>query len=155
MKRVLPLIAGAVIAGTTVGCTGPFTLTKKVHTFQTSFEDKWMDEVAFLGCWIFPVYELAMLADGLILNSIEFWTGDSPADTVYLDKDGNKAQMTLRADNKIEIKSGDKTVLLEKTIDGIIATDSAGTLLYRAKKGTDQAIRVYDANNTLIKSSQI
>ena len=64
------------------GCTGPFALTKKVHKWQTGFDDKWVDEVAFLGLIIFPVYEFATLADAIVLNSVEFWTGDNPMDSV-------------------------------------------------------------------------
>lgn len=80
MKKVIISAAAACILLT--GCTGPFALTKKLHTWQTGFEDKWVDEVAFLGCIILPVYGLSTLADGLIFNSVEFWTGDNPMDTV-------------------------------------------------------------------------
>ncbi|HKL21269.1 MAG TPA: DUF3332 family protein [Tichowtungia sp.] len=78
MKKALICIAALSMLLT--GCTGPFTLTKKVHTWQTSFDDKWVDEAAFLGCVILPVYGLATLADGLIFNSVEFWTGENPMD---------------------------------------------------------------------------
>ena len=155
MKKILPILVAATLVTTISGCTGPFSLTKRVHTFQTSFDDKWVDEVAFLGCVFFPVYGFSTIVDALILNSVEFWTGDNPMDTVLLEQDGHKAIMTLRDDNKIEIKSGAKTVLLEKTLKGVIATDTEGSFLYRAHKGTDQAIRLYDAQNELIKSSNI
>ena len=81
MKKFL--IAAVTLSILLTGCTGPFVLTKKVHTWQTSFDDKWVDEVAFLGCVILPVYGLATLGDGLIFNSVEFWTGDNTMDTVY------------------------------------------------------------------------
>ncbi|QHI70442.1 DUF3332 family protein [Tichowtungia aerotolerans] len=80
MKKILLSVITLSILLT--GCTGPFVLTKKVHTWQTSFEDKWVDEVAFLGCIILPVYSLSTLADGLIFNSVEFWTGENPMDSV-------------------------------------------------------------------------
>jgi hypothetical protein len=79
MKKFIPLALIASILLT--GCTGPFVLTKNLHKWQTSFEDKWVDEVAFLGCVILPVYGLATLADGLIFNSVEFWTGENPMDS--------------------------------------------------------------------------
>ena len=79
MKKWIPVLLAACILLT--GCTGPFALTKKLHSWQTGFDDKWVDEVAFLGCIILPVYSLATLADGLILNSVEFWTGENPMDT--------------------------------------------------------------------------
>lgn len=72
------VLALGLFAGTTVGCTGHFRLTKKVHTWQTGFENKWAAEGVFLGCVILPVYGLCMLGDGLIFNSMEFWGGNNP-----------------------------------------------------------------------------
>ena len=76
MKKFIPalLIASVLLTG----CTGPFQLTKNLHKWQTSPEEKWMDEVVFLGCIILPVYGLATLGDALIFNSIEFWGGENP-----------------------------------------------------------------------------
>ena len=76
MKKFL--VAVVTLSILLTGCTGPFVLTKNLHKWQTSPEDKWMDEVAFLGCVILPVYGLATLGDALIFNSIEFWGGENP-----------------------------------------------------------------------------
>ena len=76
MKKLVPFLLIASILLT--GCTGPFAMTKALHKWQTSPEDKWMDECLFLGCVILPVYFVTTLADGLILNSIEFWGGENP-----------------------------------------------------------------------------
>jgi hypothetical protein len=81
MKKVIPGLLAATILLT--GCTGPFALTKKVHHWQTNVsENQWVQEVAFLGCVILPVYGLSCLADAIIFNSVEFWTGDNPMDSV-------------------------------------------------------------------------
>lgn len=77
-KKVITALTGCILLA---GCTGPFALTKKVHTWQTGFEEKWVDEAAFLGCVILPVYSLCTLGDAVIFNSIEFWTGDNPMNT--------------------------------------------------------------------------
>lgn len=76
MKKFIPalLVAGILLTG----CTGPFQLTKNLHKWQTSSEDKWIDEVAFLGCVILPVYGICCLGDAIIFNSIEFWGGENP-----------------------------------------------------------------------------
>jgi hypothetical protein len=77
MKKFIPalLIASVLLAG----CTGPFQLTKNLHKWQTNVsEERWTEEVVFLGCVIIPVYELCTLADVLIFNSIEFWGGENP-----------------------------------------------------------------------------
>ena len=80
MKKFL--IAAITLSILLTGCTGPFVLTGKLHDWQTSFDEKWVDEVAFLGCVILPAYGLCMLGDAIIFNSVEFWTGDNPMDSV-------------------------------------------------------------------------
>jgi hypothetical protein len=40
--------------------------------------DKWVNWLVFLGLSIIPVYQLFVLADVLVLNSLEFWTGRNP-----------------------------------------------------------------------------
>jgi hypothetical protein len=42
-----------------------------------------MREGVFLLLVILPVYEFSLLIDGLLLNSIEFWTGDKPVKERY------------------------------------------------------------------------
>ena len=37
-----------------------------------------MNELVFIAFWIVPVYEISMLADVLVINSIEFWSGSNP-----------------------------------------------------------------------------
>jgi hypothetical protein len=76
MKKFL--IAAITLSILLTGCTGPFQLTKNLHKWQTGQDDKWVDEVMFLGCVILPVYGLATLGDALIFNSIEFWGGENP-----------------------------------------------------------------------------
>ena len=41
------------------------------------FRSKWANEAIFLGLNIIPVYGFAYLADIVVFNSIEFWTGES------------------------------------------------------------------------------
>lgn len=76
MKKFIPALLIASILLT--GCTGPFQLTKNLHKWQTSNDEKWVDEAVFLCCVILPVYGLCTLGDALIFNSIEFWSGENP-----------------------------------------------------------------------------
>ena len=92
MKKLIPVLLITSILLT--GCTGTFELTKKLHSWQTGFDDKWVDEVAFLGCVILPAYSLCVLGDAIIFNSVEFWTGDNPMDSVN-NQTGN--EMCLRS----------------------------------------------------------
>lgn len=59
-------------------CIGSFTLTKKVMAWNNQVGNKFLNEVVFVAFWILPVYEVSSIADLLVLNSIEFWSGRSP-----------------------------------------------------------------------------
>lgn len=59
-------------------CIGSFSLTNSVLKWNNSVGAKAVNELVFVAFWILPVYEVTAIADLLILNSIEFWTGDNP-----------------------------------------------------------------------------
>jgi len=150
MKKIISCaMVGVLILA--AGCTGPFALTKKVHTWQTSFDDKWVDEVAFLGCVLLPVYSLSALADAVILNSVEFWTGDNPMDA-SLSKDGEHVKMTSTDDGSILLESDAGTCVLQKSADGVQALDADGNVLYTSRTGEDSKVRVYNAQGEVIRT---
>ena len=57
-------------------CIGSFQLTNKVKDWNESLGDKFINEVVFLAFHIVPIYEICMFADGVVFNSVEFWTGE-------------------------------------------------------------------------------
>lgn len=57
-------------------CIGSFTLTNKLKSWNESVGNKFVNELLFIGMHIIPVYEITIFVDALVLNSIEFWTGD-------------------------------------------------------------------------------
>lgn len=59
-------------------CIGSFGLSNKLHSWNNSIGSKWVNELVFLAFCIVPVYEVSLIADGLIINSIEFWSGSNP-----------------------------------------------------------------------------
>jgi hypothetical protein len=61
-------------------CVGQFGLFHKVleWNIQTGQNNKWFQEGLFLLLNIIPVYGGALLVDGIVLNSVEFWTGTNP-----------------------------------------------------------------------------
>lgn len=142
------------------GCTGPFALTQSVHTWQTSFDAKWVDELAFLGC--LPVYSLSCVSDVVILNSVEFWTGANPMDTqgdngdnpsptdAQLENGEDATVMTLQKNGAIRIDTDDQTCILKRTKDGVVAKDATGKLLYKSSTH-DQLVKITDADGNLIK----
>lgn len=67
------------------GCYGGFHLTKALYKFNGEIKvdgspeaNRVAQSVIMVLLVIVPVYQLAALADAVILNSIEFWTGKNP-----------------------------------------------------------------------------
>lgn len=59
-------------------CIGSFRLTSSVMKWNNQVGSKFLNEVVFFAFWVLPVYEVTALADVLVLNSIEFWSGRNP-----------------------------------------------------------------------------
>ena len=89
MKQKIVMISAlfAFVSLATVGCYGPFNLTRRVHKWNGQAGDKWVQEVVFLAFAIVPVYGFAALGDAIVFNSIEFWTGNNPVQSASADKE--------------------------------------------------------------------
>ena len=61
-------------------CIGSFSLTNKLMDWNNQIGSKFVNELVFIAFWIVPVYEISALADVLVINSIEFWSGENPVD---------------------------------------------------------------------------
>jgi hypothetical protein len=89
MKRLLATLV--VISFLFTGCIGSFVAFNKLRVWnQNVTDEKWVNEVVFLGLTFFFVYGLVSLADVIIFNSIEFWTGENPMANVKFSKKGDK-----------------------------------------------------------------
>jgi len=70
-------LAGVLVLGSlTAGCYGPFNLTRNLHHWNGTIENKWGQEGLFI--LLSPVYGICVLGDSLIFNSIQFWGGENP-----------------------------------------------------------------------------
>ena len=81
-------------------CIGSFKLTNKVLSWNYQIGNKFVNELVFVGLWILPVYEISAIADALIINSIEFWSGTNPIEA------GTK---TVTSDNERYLVAWDNT----------------------------------------------
>ncbi|MDH6310883.1 hypothetical protein M2451_003694 [Dysgonomonas sp. PFB1-18] len=80
MKRRFVSVAAVALAGMLMfsSCIGSFGLFNKVLAWNQTIDNKFVNEVVFFAMWIVPVYEISFLADILVINSIEFWSGENP-----------------------------------------------------------------------------
>lgn len=90
MKKIfIPVAIAALMCGSLTSCMGQFALSKKIYAWNEQISNKFVNELVFVAFWVLPVYEVCGLADVLVLNSIEFWSGDNPmtASTKAIDTD--------------------------------------------------------------------
>jgi hypothetical protein len=119
---ILSLVAVSLVG--TTGCIGSFQLTRKLYTFNTSASpDKWVQELVFLGLNVVPVYGLAIAADALFANAVEFWTGTNPV----------VSARTVRSDGTALVQTGSttsegKTMVIEEIKDGVTLSSTTMTL---------------------------
>ena len=60
------------------GCLGPGHATGRLYRWNDSFEGKWSRQGIFLVA--LPGYLVTSIADNLIFNSWQWWTGVNPID---------------------------------------------------------------------------
>ncbi len=138
-------LIACLLAGSTLfsGCYGSFALTKKVHSWNGEVSsDKFIQWFVFLGLNVIPVYGLAVAVDALLVNTLEFWTGENPAvgmatrveqnpdgtATIYRGDDVFTAVPV--AEDRVEIfQDGQRVGVAAVTKDGgLVVTDEAGNV---------------------------
>ena len=85
---------------TTPSCIGTFSLTNRLLGWNQHVGDKFLNELVFFAFWVLPVYEVCGLADLLVLNSIEFWSGSNPMAKGERIIDGNDGKYLVKCDGK-------------------------------------------------------
>ena len=150
-------LAGSILS---TSCIGSFSLTNKLLSWNQSVGNKFVNEVVFFAFWIVPVYEVAALADILVLNSIEFWSGnnalakgtkviegqdgrylvdcDKNGYTITSENDGSVARLDFNDDNKTwSVTANGQTMELMTFIDD-----------------THVQLPAYDGQTTIVELSQ-
>ena len=88
MKKTKLTVLCAIMSGSLLfsSCIGSFGLWSKLKDWNQGLGNKFVNEIVFLAFHIVPVYEVAILSDVLVLNSIEFWSGSNPIAQVGTEK---------------------------------------------------------------------
>ena len=76
-SRLGALLLAVTLTLTTTACIGPFPATNAVYDWNHEVSDnEWAQEGVFMLFNILPVYGITLFVDAIVLNSIEFWTGE-------------------------------------------------------------------------------
>lgn len=114
MKKLKLTVLCTVLGGSLMlsSCIGSFGLWNNLKGWNQNIGNKFVNEVVFLAFHIIPVYEVAYLADIIVLNSIEFWSGSNPIAEVGTERtiQGEKGEYTVRTntDGYTIIKKGEE-----------------------------------------------
>ncbi len=109
MKKVKKVVVALSLATTLFlsSCIGSFGLTNRVLDWNKGLGNQFVNEVVFIAFHIVPVYGITCLADVIVINSIEFWTGSNPI-----------------ADNSQVINTENGQVVIEQNANGYTITNN-------------------------------
>ncbi len=150
-KQVVVLLLVATMAIMSVGCYGSFNLTKKVYNWNGSLGNKWVVELVFLVCYIVPVYGIAAFIDVVILNSIEFWTGNKPMASNITSQDGTTVAFNAEK-NEMTISYAGKSFVVTRDNGKSTVKDAEGNVLAYAVSDENGNMNIVDANGKVLNS---
>ena len=145
MKRNKMFLVAAVLSGSLLfsSCVGSFGLFNRLTTWNQSLGNKFVNELVFLAFNIVPVYGVAYLADALVINSIEFWSGSNPMANVGDVKKGeNGNYMVKTLENGYSITKEGETASMDLIYDkeantwNVVANGESAELVKMNNDGT-------------------
>ena len=149
MKRGKLTLVAVVLSGSLLfsSCVGSFGLFNRLSSWNQSVGNKFVNELVFLAFNIVPVYGVAYLADALVINSIEFWSGSNPMANVgdvkkVKGENGNYMVKTLENGYSItkegETASMDLIYNKEANTWNVVANGESAELVKMNNDGTAQ-----------------
>ena len=157
MRRMIAVCVLAGLLPLASGCFGSFGMTRKVYGFNKQVSsDKWVREIVFLVLVIVPIYGLATLADGLIFNLIEFWTGRNPVlaedgDSQTIRTAEGSATLTRISANALDVSvrgadGSERRFVMVREEEGFVAQTPEGALLARVADVDGQPVLLAGAS---------
>ena len=139
MKKMNLKLAAVLLAGTmlTSSCVGSFSLFNKLAGWnKEATSNKFVNELIFLV--ISPAYAVCGAVDALVLNTIEFWSGNNPVASNV-----GKTQQVLGEDGRY--------YAVKTLTDGYEITAPDGDVLtFIYDKDTDSWSKIQDGKTTEI-----
>lgn len=150
MKKFnMKMAATVMICGSFIfsSCIGSFGLHSKLVSWNQGISTKFVNELVFLAFNIIPVYGVCYMADALVINSIEFWSGSNPIASIgdvkkVKGENGNYLVETLENGYSIT-KEGESTsieLVYDKELNtwNVVADGVSTELLQMNNNGTAQ-----------------
>jgi hypothetical protein len=151
VSRRLFLAAAGTLASS--GCFGSFGATRSLWEWNNELGNKWVKWLVFLGLSIIPVYGLFVLADSLVLNSVEFWTGVNPVRNA---SDGRTLTRVATADPdllRIEVRRDEqleRVFYFRRNAHGVFVFDHAGRMASSVMERSDGSVELHAADGQLL-----
>ena len=105
------VVAAIALSLSCSSCIGSFSMFHKLSDWNNNIGQKAVNELVFFAFWVIPVYEVALAADLLVLNSIEFWSGENPVAE-------NGEQIIEGNDSKYLVKTDEAGYTITSLTDG-------------------------------------
>jgi len=166
-KFICAAVLAAFMCASLGGCYGKNAMFGAVHKWNGSLGNKFIVSFVHLILWVLPVYEIAMFADFVILNVIEFWLGSNPMamGDIYEDVDGNgnKVYAVKNPDGTLSVTltdaSGKKAdFMLVRNDNKISFVDASGIVLATQthnSEGVAIARQLFNADGTVMAEQAI
>ncbi|MBI5529508.1 MAG: DUF3332 family protein [Deltaproteobacteria bacterium] len=140
MKRAIAaVLIGSVLMLSLASCFGSFKAIRTVYKWNDSLDNKWVKTLVLWAFTIIPVYGVIALADAIVFNLIEFWTGDNPLTSGAL-PDGALAEFARVDDSTVRVR--------------VIFTDGSETEFDVVRLG-ERALAVLAADGTLLSRTEL
>lgn len=127
-KMNLKMAATIMVCGAFLfsSCIGSYALHGKLLSWNQGIGNKFVNELVFLAFNIIPVYGVSYMIDGLVINSIEFWSGSNPVASIgdvkaVKGENGNYLVETIENGYSIT-KEGDENYKMALIYDNELST---------------------------------
>lgn len=159
-RTVAAIMVATFLGITASSCIGSFALTNKLLSWNRQVDSKFVNELVFVAFWILPVYPVSSLADILVINSIEFWSGNNPVTASSKTVTGTDGQKYLvESDNSgytITTEATGETVRLDYSASDNawdVTTASGTTRLMTFIDDTHVALPTIDGRSAIVEVS--
>jgi hypothetical protein len=129
------------------GCWGSFGAARALWDWNDGLGSKWVKWLVFVGLSIIPVYELFVIADAFVINSIEFWSGSNPVKKMA---DGRTITRVATADprtQRIEVRRDgrlESVIFVRRLDDGQLELlDATGRRRSMVREQSDGSLELW------------